>query len=175
MIAQLGSSPGTNFLSGIAGPKVAASIGPVLCSPLPIGRLVGSPHPTGFEPASDEHDGRFPRHSIYICDSVNPSFGQQFLDIPNQQRSSYPRREAADARRVLFYSSKLLRQSQMLLKPLSKFHRRGPKRAGEPRMSFADTDLYVVLPKSKSEPVYTKAAWGRELEAAIERSQQLVE
>jgi len=71
----------------------------------------------------------------------------------------------------MFYSSKLLKQPQTVLKPLSKFHREPrAKRLGEPTVSFADpTDLYIVLPKAKSEPVYTTCSWERGLEVQDRR------
>ena len=54
-----------------------------------------------------------------------------------------------DLRRAIFYSSKLLKQ---------------------PPRSLSDIDLYTVLPKAKSEPVYVKSDWERELEAALRES-----
>jgi hypothetical protein len=35
-------------------------------------------------------------------------------------------------------------------------------------------DLYTVLPKAKSEPVYVKGDWERELEAALRKSRVMV-
>jgi len=37
-------------------------------------------------------------------------------------------------------------------------------------MSLRDIDLYTVLPKAKSEPVYVKSDWERELEAALKEA-----
>ncbi|MGC1180282.1 MAG: hypothetical protein WA884_15000 [Methyloceanibacter sp.] len=54
-----------------------------------------------------------------------------------------------DLRRAIFYSSKLLKR---------------------PPRSLSDIDLYTVLPKAKSEPVYVKSDWERELEAALRES-----
>jgi len=39
-----------------------------------------------------------------------------------------------------------------------------------PPRSLSDIDLYTVLPKAKSEPVYVKSDWERELEAALRES-----
>jgi hypothetical protein len=58
-----------------------------------------------------------------------------------------------DVRRAIFYSSKLLRQ---------------------PPMSLRGIDLYTVLPKAKSEPVYVKSDWERALETARKESRDWV-
>ena len=42
----------------------------------------------------------------------------------------------------------------------------------EPRRSLID--LYTVLPKAKSEPVYMKSDWERELETALRESRAMV-
>ncbi|MGO8841074.1 MAG: hypothetical protein ACLQF1_08035 [Methyloceanibacter sp.] len=54
-----------------------------------------------------------------------------------------------DLRHAIFYSSKLLKR---------------------PPRSLRDIDLYAVLPKAKSEPVYVKSAWESELEAALKEA-----
>jgi hypothetical protein len=51
-----------------------------------------------------------------------------------------------ELRDVVFYSSKLLKR---------------------PPNSLRNIDLYTVLPKAKSEPIYVKPDWQRELEAAL--------
>jgi hypothetical protein len=58
-----------------------------------------------------------------------------------------------ELRNVMFYSSKLLKR---------------------PPMSLRDIDLYTVLPKAKSEPIYVKANWERELEAALKEARDWV-
>jgi hypothetical protein len=40
----------------------------------------------------------------------------------------------------------------------------------EPRRSHFDIDLYTVLPKAKSEPIYIKSDWERELETALKEA-----
>jgi hypothetical protein len=46
-----------------------------------------------------------------------------------------------------------------------------PRRAAkEP----SDIDLYTVLPKAKSEPVYVKLDWERELEGALKEARAMV-
>ena len=54
-----------------------------------------------------------------------------------------------DLRRAIFYSSKLLKR---------------------PPRSLRDIDLYTVLPKAQSEPIYVKSDWERELEVALKES-----
>ena len=51
----------------------------------------------------------------------------------------------------MFYSSKLLKR---------------------PPMSLRDIDLYTVLPKAKSEPIYVRSDWERELEAALKEAKK---
>jgi len=75
----------------------------------------------------------------------------------------------ADVRRAIFYSSKLLKQPSNVLRGLSKRHWESGKFPDEPRRRHCDIDLYTVLPKAKSEPVYVKSDWERELEAALGR------
>jgi hypothetical protein len=63
----------------------------------------------------------------------------------------------------MFYSSKLLRElSKKLGEPW--------KLSYEPWKSLSDIDLYTVLPKAKSEPIYVKSDWERELEVALKES-----
>ena len=59
-----------------------------------------------------------------------------------------PLQTHADLRHAIFYSSKLLKR---------------------PPMSLRDIDLYTVLPKARSEPVYVKSDWERELEPGLRR------
>jgi hypothetical protein len=66
----------------------------------------------------------------------------------------------------MFYSSKLLKQPPSVLRGLSKRLWEPRKLPDEPRKSLLDIDLYTVLPKAKSEPIYVKAEWERELERA---------
>ena len=73
-----------------------------------------------------------------------------------------------DLRRAIFYSSKLLKQPASVLGGLSKQLCEPRKFPDEPRRSLID--LYTVLPKAKSEPVYVKSDWERELEAALKEA-----
>src|SRR5439155_41973 len=64
-----------------------------------------------------------------------------------------PLRSTDELRNVMFYSSKLLKQ---------------------PPRSLRNIDLYTMLPKPKSEPLYVKAKWERELEAAQKEARSWV-
>ena len=72
-------------------------------------------------------------------------------------------------RRAIFYSSKLLKQPPSVLRVFSKKLWELRKLPDEPRKRLSDIDLYTVLPKAKTEPVYVKSDWERELEAALRR------
>ena len=39
-------------------------------------------------------------------------------------------------------------------------------------MSLQDIDLYTVLPKAKSEPIYVRSDWERELEEALKDAKE---
>jgi hypothetical protein len=78
-----------------------------------------------------------------------------------------------ELRNVMFYSSKLLKQPASVLGGLSKRHCESGKFPDERRRSHCDIDLYTVLPKAKSEPVYVKSDWERELEAALRESRAM--
>ena len=56
-----------------------------------------------------------------------------------------------------------------MLRGLSKRYRMPPKQPDSPQRSVCDIDLYTVLPKARSEPVYVKSDWERELEGALRR------
>ena len=73
-----------------------------------------------------------------------------------------------ELRDVMFYSSKLLEQPASVLGGLSKQLCEPRKFPDEPRRSLID--LYTLLPKAKSEPVYVKSDWERELEAALKEA-----
>jgi hypothetical protein len=62
-------------------------------------------------------------------------------------------------RDVMFYSSKLLKEPPGVLRQLSKRYRMPPKQPDSPQRSVCGIDLYTVLPKAKSEPVYVKSDW----------------
>jgi hypothetical protein len=72
-----------------------------------------------------------------------------------------------ELRDVMFYSSKLLKQPEMLCTPTSAAFRHESARCSSPKRTSCDIDLYTVLPKAESEPIYVKADWERELEAAL--------
>jgi hypothetical protein len=69
----------------------------------------------------------------------------QSLGPANRTLHAVPLQTDDDLRRVVSYSSKLLRR---------------------PPAGLCGVDLYTVLPKATSEPVYAKAEWERELEVA---------
>jgi len=64
-------------------------------------------------------------------------------------------------------SSKLLKQPASVLRGLS-------KQLWELRKSLTSHDEATVLPKAKSEPVYMKSDWERELETALRESRAMV-
>ena len=70
----------------------------------------------------------------------------QSLSPANCTLHTVPLQTHADLRREIFYSSKILKR---------------------PPMSLSDIDLYTVLPKARSEPIYVKLDWERELEPAL--------
>ena len=87
--------------------------------------------------------------------AVRPSLANLFQNLgpANCTLHTAPLQTHSDLRRAIFYSSKLLKR---------------------PPMSLSDIDLYTVLPKAKSEPVYVKANWERELEAAQKEARSWV-
>jgi len=78
-----------------------------------------------------------------------------YIDYPftkHEKTYATPLQTHDDLRHAIFYSSKLLKR---------------------PPRSLRDIDLYTVLPKAKSEPVYVKSDWERELEAALRESRAM--
>ena len=75
-----------------------------------------------------------------------------------------------ELRDVMFYSSKLLKQPSSVLRGLSKKYWEPRKAPDEARRSVCDIALYSLLPKAKSEPVYVKSDWERELAVAIKEA-----
>ena len=98
----------------------------------------------------------------------------QSLGTANCTLHAVPLRSIDELRNVMFYSSKLLEQPSSVLRGLSKRLWEPRKLPHEPRQSLSDIDLYAVLPKAKSEPVYVKAKWERELEAAQKEARDWV-
>ena len=80
-----------------------------------------------------------------------------------------PLQSIDELRDVMFYSSKLLAQPTSVLTTLSKQLWEPRKISDKLRQSFCDIDLCTVLPKAKSEPIYVKSDWERELETALRR------
>jgi hypothetical protein len=80
-----------------------------------------------------------------------------------------------ELRDVMFYSSKLLKQPASVLGGLSKKLWEPRELPDEPRKSLSDIDLYTVLPKAKSEPVYVKSDLERELDTALKETRSLGE
>ena len=93
----------------------------------------------------------------------------QSLGSANCTLHAVPLQSIDDLRRAIFYASKLLKQPPSVLRGLAKQHWESGKFRDEPRRSHGDIDLYTVLPKAKTEPVYVKSGWERELEAALRR------
>ena len=87
-------------------------------------------------------------------EAIRPSLANLFQSLgpANCTLHTAPLQTHDDLRRAIFYSSKLLKR---------------------PPRSLSDIDLYTVLPKAKSEPVYVKSAWERELEAALRESRAM--
>ena len=77
----------------------------------------------------------------------NLEFSFQGLGPANRTLHAVPLQTTDALRNVIFYSSKLLKR---------------------PPAGLRDVDLYTVLPKARSEPVYVKSAWERELMARKE-------
>jgi hypothetical protein len=90
----------------------------------------------------------------------------QSLGTANCTLHAAPLQSIDELRNAMFYSSKLLKQPPSVLRGLSKRLWEPRKLPDEPRKSLLDIDLYTVLPKAKSEPIYVKAEWERELERA---------
>ena len=106
--------------------------------------------------------------------TIQPSLANLFQSLgpANCTLHVVPLQTHDDVRRVIFYSSKLLKQPSSVLGGLSKRHWESGRFPDEPRR--CDIDLYTVLPKAKSEPVYVKSDWERELEAALRESRAMV-
>jgi hypothetical protein len=104
--------------------------------------------------------------------AIQPSLANLFQSLgpANCTLHIAPLQTHDDLRRALFYSSKLLRQAPDVLRGLSKQHWESGKFPDEPRR--CDIDLYTVLPKAKTEPVYVKSDWERELETALRESRR---
>jgi hypothetical protein len=98
-----------------------------------------------------EQDSRAPGFCVNlssaICDTVRISNEPSWRT--SISRYSSGSRIIDELRDVTFYSSKLLRC---------------------PPVSLRDTDLYTVLPKAKSEPLYSMSEWESELKAAIKEA-----
>jgi hypothetical protein len=75
----------------------------------------------------------------------------QHLNPANRTLHAVPLQSPNELREVMFYSSKLLKW---------------------PPVSLRDIDLYTVLPKAKSEPIYVKSNWERELEEALKEAKE---
>ena len=102
--------------------------------------------------------------------AMRPSLANLFksLGLANCTLHMAPLQTYHDLRRAIFYSSKLLKQPASVLGGLSKQLCEPRKFPDEPRRSLID--LYTVLPKAKSEPIYVKSDWERELEAALKEA-----
>ena len=94
----------------------------------------------------------------------------QKMGPANRTLHCAPLQTPDELRDVIFYSSKLLKEPPGVLRQLSKRYRMPPKQPDSPQRSVCDIDLYTVLPKAKSEPIYVKAKWERELEAALKEA-----
>ena len=88
-----------------------------------------------------------PPQLVQRFEAVRPNLEALFQSLgpTNRTLHSVPLRTDDELRSVVFYSSKLLKR---------------------PPLSLRDIDLYTVLPKAKSEPVYVKSAWERGLQMA---------
>jgi hypothetical protein len=91
----------------------------------------------------------------------------QKMGPANRTLHCAPLQTPDELRDVIFYSSKLLKEPPGVLRQLSKRYRMPPKQPDSPQRSVSDIDLYAVLPKAPGEPIYVKAKWERELEAAL--------
>jgi hypothetical protein len=93
--------------------------------------------------------------------AIRPSLANLFKSLgpANCTLHAVPLLSIDELRAVMFYSSKLLKQPASVLGRLSKQLWEPRKFPDEPRRSLID--LYTVLPKAKSEPVYVKSDWER--------------
>jgi hypothetical protein len=84
---------------------------------------------------------------------IKPALEKCFQDLgpANRTLDAVPLQSPDELRDVMFYSSKLLKL---------------------PPTSLRDIDLYTVLPKAKSEPIYVKSDWERELEEALKEAKR---
>jgi hypothetical protein len=107
--------------------------------------------------------------------AIRPSLANLFQNLgpANCTLHMAPLQTHDDLRRAIFYSSKLLKQPASVLRGLSKTLWEPRKFPDEPRRSHYDIDLYTVLPKAKTEPVYVKSDWERELEATLRDSRAM--
>jgi hypothetical protein len=108
--------------------------------------------------------------------AVAPTLENLFKSLgpANCTLHAVPLQSIDELRNVMFYSSKLLKQPLSVLRGLSKTLWEPRKLPHEPRKSICDIDLYAALPKAKSEPIYVKAKWERELEAALKEARSWV-
>ena len=77
----------------------------------------------------------------------------------------------------MFYSSKLLKRPPDAEADVEAAYRLWTTQVSPMKKSkknLSDIDLYTVLPKAKSEPIYVKAEWERELEAALKETRAWV-
>ena len=98
----------------------------------------------------------------------------QKMGTANRTLHCAPLQTPGELRDVIFYSSKLLKEPPSVLRGLSKQQWELRKLPDEPRKRVSDIDLYTVLPKANSEPIYVKANWERELEAALKEARSWV-
>jgi hypothetical protein len=86
--------------------------------------------------------------------AIKPTLERYFQDLNPATRTLHavPLQSPNELRDVMFYSSKLLRC---------------------PPMSLRDIDLYTVMPKAESEPIYVKSDWERELEAELKEAKKV--
>jgi len=104
--------------------------------------------------------------------TIQPSLANLFKSLgpANCTLHAVPLLSTDELRAVIFYSSKLLKQPASVLGGLSKQLWEPRKFPDEPRRILID--LYTVLPKAKSEPVYVKSDWERELETKLREARR---
>ena len=104
--------------------------------------------------------------------AIRPSLANLFQNLgpANCTLHAVPLLSTDELRAVIFYSSKLLKQPASVLGGLSKQLWEPRKFPDEPRRILID--LYTVLPKAKSEPVYVKSDWERELETKLREARR---
>jgi hypothetical protein len=94
------------------------------------------------------------------------------LGLANRTLHAAQLQTTDELRDVMFYSSKLLKQPSSVLRGLSKKYWEPRKIPDEARRSVYDIDLYNVLPKAKSEPIYVKSNWERDELAEIKEAKR---